>query len=106
MSRHLRFTNYKFRMAHEEVIRVAQNSIIKYNDLAIEKNIKIKNEIPSDKQFFAYGNKKRVKQIFYNLISNGLKYNRMNGELVKSGDLEDDYLVIKIKDTGIGITFL
>jgi signal transduction histidine kinase len=92
-----------FECSEVNVKEVIEYIIEMLHDLAIEKNIKIKNEFPPDKQFFAYGNKKRVKQIFYNLISNGLKYNRMNGELVISGDLEDDYLVIKIKDTGIGI---
>lgn len=91
-----------------EISKVNVKEVIEYviemlNDLAIEKDIKIKNEFPSDKQFFAYGNNKRVKQIFYNLLSNGLKYNRSHGELVINGDHVEDYLVITIKDTGIGI---
>ncbi|MCG5516806.1 PAS domain-containing hybrid sensor histidine kinase/response regulator [Ectothiorhodospira sp. 9905] len=49
----------------------------------------------------------RLRQVIVNLLSNGIKYNRPNGEVKLSvrrqGDGEQESVRIDIKDTGIGI---
>ncbi|WP_312700467.1 ATP-binding protein [Sedimentibacter sp.] len=50
-----------------------------------------------------YGDIKRVKQAIRIIIDNSIKYTPAGGYIMVSGFLQDDYYVIKIEDTGIGI---
>ncbi len=45
----------------------------------------------------------RLKQVFLNLVSNAIKYNRLNGNVTVSVELTNNLARIKIQDTGIGI---
>ncbi len=49
------------------------------------------------------GNRRMIKDLLYNLIDNAIKYNKINGKVEVSVRQEDNYCVIKVKDTGIGI---
>lgn len=42
-------------------------------------------------------------QIIFNLVENGIKYNRPGGKLTISVQREDDNAIVKISDTGVGI---
>ena len=42
-------------------------------------------------------------QILFNLVENGIKYNRQNGSLKISVDRQGENAIITIKDTGVGI---
>ena len=47
----------------------------------------------------------RLKQIFFNLLSNALKYNKENGEIIISSSKDDKgYVRISFQDTGSGLT--
>ena len=45
----------------------------------------------------------RIKQVVINLISNAIKYNRENGQVRLSCQMQGDYVQMKIADTGVGI---
>lgn len=45
----------------------------------------------------------RIKQVIINLISNAIKYNRLNGKIELSCRSLGEYLEFKVTDTGIGI---
>ncbi len=45
----------------------------------------------------------RVQQIVWNLLTNGVKYNEPGGEVRVSAAMEDEELVLIVKDNGIGI---
>jgi signal transduction histidine kinase/ligand-binding sensor domain-containing protein/DNA-binding NarL/FixJ family response regulator len=47
--------------------------------------------------------KAKMNRIFYNLISNAIKYSKDGGEIVISAHLGDDALSIEFKDNGFGI---
>lgn len=70
--------------------------------LAVEKNIKLSCEI-KDTQVEILGDEALLRDIFYNLMSNAIKYNKNNGSVTVSVVDEADRIGIKIKDTGIGI---
>jgi len=61
-------------------------------------------------QLFVKSDRQRLKQVFLNLISNGVKYNQIGGKVMitteriqnNNGDFET--LRISIKDTGVGIS--
>ncbi|MCK4926603.1 hybrid sensor histidine kinase/response regulator, partial [Candidatus Aerophobetes bacterium] len=50
------------------------------------------------------GNREALKQAFTNLISNGINYNKEGGTLTIRVREEENYLVIEISDTGMGIS--
>jgi len=53
---------------------------------------------------YVLADKTRLKQVLLNLVSNGIKYNRMEGAVTLSSHLEEgSWLRIDIMDTGMGI---
>lgn len=64
------------------------------------KNVRIINNI-SDIMLF--GEKVLLQRAFFNLLENAVKYNKMGGEVVIKAALEDGFVTVNIKDTGIGI---
>ncbi|UCG91127.1 MAG: response regulator [candidate division WOR-3 bacterium] len=71
--------------------------------LADEKNVslQLKSIAP---EILVYGEREMVKEIFTNLLNNGIKYNRENGSVVVESREEGDFWVIDISDTGVGIS--
>lgn len=45
----------------------------------------------------------RLQQLFCNLIENGIKYNRLEGRVMVSIQMQRRMAVVRVKDTGIGI---
>jgi signal transduction histidine kinase len=50
-----------------------------------------------------YADKNRVKQAIRILIDNAIKFTPFDGYIMVSGFIQDDFYVIKVEDTGIGI---
>lgn len=50
-----------------------------------------------------YGNPNWLKQMLINLIDNGIKYSQEGGQVDVSLSKEQNYLLLKVKDNGIGI---
>ena len=48
--------------------------------------------------------KDKLKQVMYNLLSNSLKYSKINGEVLLTLKSEKDSIIIEVKDNGIGIS--
>lgn len=46
----------------------------------------------------------RLEQIFVNLLANAAKYTERRGKIVLSAEREQEHLVIRVKDSGIGLT--
>lgn len=50
-----------------------------------------------------YGDQKRIKQAIRILLENAMKFTPQDGYIMVSSFIQDDYYVIKVEDTGIGI---
>lgn len=50
-----------------------------------------------------YGDRKRIKQAVRIIIDNAIKFTPEGGYIMISSFIEDDYSIIKVEDTGIGI---
>jgi two-component system phosphate regulon sensor histidine kinase PhoR len=48
-------------------------------------------------------NPSRLKELFINLVENGIKYNKENGSVKITVSCSSEYALIRISDTGIGI---
>lgn len=66
------------------------------------KNIKLRNEISED-WICSPCNKSLLHTLFFNLLSNGIKYNIEGGELIISNSRKDGAYVLSVSDTGLGI---
>lgn len=69
--------------------------------LTDRKNIILVDSIPADLPFVAV-DVNRLQQILFNLIGNAIKFTNA-GQIEISADRENEYLIVKISDTGIGI---
>lgn len=79
-------------------------NVIKDFDIATkEKNIKMIVEIEQGKDFNILGDLDKLKQVFINLISNSIKFNNQNGKVWVKIYSDKEYIVVEIKDNGIGI---
>ena len=71
-------------------------------DTAKKKNIAL--SLDADEELYIEANKDHVRQLLINLIENAIKYTLDNGSVAVSVKLEDeDKVVFRVKDTGIGI---
>ena len=63
----------------------------------------IKKEIENDIPEYINTDEIRVKQIIINLLSNSLKFTKMGSVTLVCENYDNDYILIMVKDTGIGI---
>ncbi|MFC1898850.1 ATP-binding protein [Chloroflexota bacterium] len=67
------------------------------------KNQRIRSEIPS-KLSHIKADRKRLRQVLQNIINNAIKATLENGDIVIRAIQQEDYLIIKVQDTGQGIS--
>ncbi len=65
------------------------------------KNIKFTNNC--NKKTLAYIDEQTINTVFRNLISNAIKFTEPGGDISISAENDDQYTILHIKDTGIGI---
>jgi len=83
----------------EQVLREAYETI---RALAAEKNIKFLFEIDNDVKTIK-ADVNLLKHIVFNLYTNAIKYNKINGKVVVAAKHADGSVEISVADTGIGI---
>jgi signal transduction histidine kinase len=69
---------------------------------AQEKNVVFEVK-PIHDNIIINGDKEMVKEVFTNLINNGIKYNREGGSVTVESREQDNFWVFDITDTGIGV---
>lgn len=77
------------------------NVLLELLDLAAQREISISTDLQDVEVF---GNLDLLYQVFYNLIQNSIKYNVEKGSIFISALCDSDQTIIKICDSGIGIT--
>jgi signal transduction histidine kinase len=70
---------------------------------AVEKNIQMSFYKEENKEYTLLGDTDRLKQVFINLISNAVKFTPENGRIWIDVKSDKDYIIVKVKDNGIGI---
>ena len=74
--------------------------ILKEN--AAMKEINLYNKI--EENVFVFADEKMVLSILQNLISNAIKFTQQGGEITATAKRKEDEIIVKIKDTGIGMS--
>ncbi len=92
----LNITDFSLVKATQEVIKSLRE---KANHKRI--NLQIEEIIPQNYIFTA--DEKRVKQIFWNILSNAIKFTPDAGNITVRLWVEDDQAILQVEDTGIGI---
>ena len=67
-----------------------------------DKNILLINEI--NPLIEIKSNRRLIYELLLNIIDNSIKYNNTNGKVTVNGLVESENIILKIKDTGIGIS--
>ncbi len=84
--------------------KLAQQSLGLFYEKSSQKGVTLKDEFqiyPGQDLFTA--DERRVKQILYNLLSNGIKFTPSKGEVTLRIWIENTTAIFQIEDTGIGI---
>ena len=96
-------TGIKQREITDVVIKEAVSQAVELQELEIKKkSLNINISIPQDLPPLRIDKTEAVK-IINNLISNAVKYNRDNGKINISAIVKNNFIVIEIEDTGIGL---
>lgn len=83
---------------HEEAKHVIED----LQSRAVEKGVKLENEVPADLQ--ARADTDRLQQVFFNLVENAIKYGRADGTVSVGGRMNSHEKVeLWVKDDGPGI---
>jgi signal transduction histidine kinase len=69
---------------------------------ALESGIDVIRELPETLPSI-YGDRDKIKQVFFNLFSNAIKYNQPGGKIYLRAWSEPEHVIFEIKDTGVGI---
>ena len=85
-----------------DLVEIAKMSKDTVEPLAIQKNVKIHLDLPEDQIF--NGDSNELEIIFNNLLSNAIKYNVESGNVYFCMDEKNGEIVLKVRDTGIGIS--
>ena len=84
-----------------DLVPVLQDVALMGSQLAEQKNLAFQVDLPSHLPQ-VWGDKTRLRQILLNLLSNAVKFTA-HGEIVLKVGVENDQIVIMVRDTGLGI---
>jgi two-component system sensor histidine kinase/response regulator len=103
-----------------DMARISRGQIVdKFKPLALEKlldrqlefmrplaqEFKVRLELrPSEKPAVVLGDEQSLEQVFSNLITNAIKYNKPEGSVIVTISEEDRTILAEVTDTGIGIS--
>ncbi|MGA2468853.1 MAG: ATP-binding protein [Thermodesulfobacteriota bacterium] len=86
-----------------DLVKVIEFSCSTVEPLAKEHQIQLEAQLPSQ-QVKITGIEDKLNQLFDNLLTNAIKYNRQGGKICVSIDQDSEFVFTRITDTGIGIS--
>ncbi|WP_298844933.1 sensor histidine kinase [Clostridium sp.] len=74
-----------------------------FSSVLKDKNITLNYKVNNKVNYIIHGDKDKLKQVFINLISNAVKFNKKNGYIDVAISKSNSKVIINVKDNGIGI---
>ena len=81
---------------------VVKEVLEELEDRLTQRNITVHQQLDPEFEFLN-SNRSLIHTMLYNLISNGIKYNKTDGEIFISSESKQDVFILTVKDTGVGI---
>jgi len=98
----LDYNKAKWKKVECSIKELIEDTILKLEFSIKEKNHKLDIDIQDDLPNIVI-DKDGIEQVILNIISNAIKYTPNNGHIVVSAAIQDENIVISVKDNGIGI---
>ena len=86
-----------------DLVKVIQFSCSTVEPLAKEHQIQLEAQLPPEPVKIS-GVEDKLNQLFDNLLTNAIKYNRQGGKICVSLDQDPEFIFTRITDTGVGIS--
>lgn len=83
-----------------DVLELVKSLCMNFEKEALNKGLAIE---VSDKPVMLYADRDKISQVIINLLSNAIKYSEQGDKIAVAADYDKEAVVIKIKDTGVGI---
>ena len=83
---------------NEEINRIIRDK----NNLFKDKKLRVVNKI--SKNVLVMADKLRLEELLSNILENSIKYSKEKGKIILNAKKDKDYVIISVKDTGIGMT--
>ncbi|TAF73583.1 MAG: PAS domain-containing sensor histidine kinase [Bacteroidetes bacterium] len=99
---HSQSNGFKFKADVVDINSLIDDKTILFKPMTDLKNIKITNNIKPNT--YIYIDENCIRLVVRNLLSNALKFTRPNGEIIFDIENYEDEVVIKVSDTGVGIS--
>lgn len=92
---------FSLNLTETDVSSIVENMTRLYKPSAKLKNIDLLFEVDVDKEVQL--DDEKFEQIFGNLLSNAIKFTTENGKIKSEVYTDDDHLILKVSDTGVGM---
>lgn len=89
-------------MQQLDLVTVLRAAVESANPTAGLRRQDLRAQLPAD-PIPIHGDRERLQQIFWNLLSNAMKYTPRQGEIAITVALDQHDVMVRIKDTGVGI---
>jgi hypothetical protein len=86
-----------------DLVKVVRFSCLTVEPLAREQQIQLEVKLPPEPVKIS-GVEDKLNQLFDNLLTNAIKYNRQGGKICVSLDQDAEFIFTRITDTGVGIS--
>ncbi len=91
----------KYSFADIDIKKLVDSLVITFASEAMGKGVALRAEITPG--LMVQVDSDRTEQVLANLIDNAIKFNREGGEVILTAQKHDDFVEIKMADTGVGI---
>ncbi|WP_421878203.1 sensor histidine kinase [Pacificispira sp.] len=86
------------------IVDIVTECLAQMQPYAQKKQVVVTNKVTTKTEITVYGDPTRLRQCVFNILSNAVKYNRIDGTVTITGlATQDGYYRIAVADTGIGI---
>jgi two-component system phosphate regulon sensor histidine kinase PhoR len=92
----------KMHFEYFDIIKLTREIIDQLEERAEKKEVRISIE-STQKKILVYADYQRIHQVLNNLLINAIKYNKEGGAVKVSFEQSEDFVLIKVADTGEGI---